>query len=127
AYLFPMPMDSPIALEDETTLVRKARRGDPSAFAVLYRRHATAVHTLAWRLTGDAATAEDITQDTFLRMLQFMNGLRDGEPLRPWLKRVAANAAIDHLRRSGRLVLDDTVEARADGDPSAAIDAETLL
>ena len=122
-------MDSPVTPEDEPTLVRKARRGDASAFATLYHRHASAVHTLAYRVTGNTATAEDITQDTFLRMVQFLGGFRDGEPLRPWLKRVAANAAIDHLRRTGRLVQDDGVETRlhAAGHPSDLAEADGLL
>ena len=122
-------MDSAVAPEDESALVRKARRGDASAFATLYHRHASAVHTLAYRVTGNTATAEDITQDTFLRMVQFLSGLRDGEPLRPWLKRVAANAAIDHLRRTGRLVQDDAIETRihATGHPSDLAEADGLL
>lgn len=122
-------MDPPVTPEDEPTLVRKARRGDASAFATLYHRHASAVHTLAYRVTGNTATAEDITQDTFLRMVQFLGGFRDGEPLRPWLKRVAANAAIDHLRRTGRLVQDDAVETRlhAAGHPSDLAEADGLL
>lgn len=82
--------------------MRKARWGDHDAFATLYRAHANAVHTLARRLTGNPAMAEDITQETFLRMLQFINGFRDGMPLRPWLKKVAANTAIDRMRREAR-------------------------
>lgn len=122
-------MDSFVAPEEESALVRKARRGDSSAFAMLYHRHASAVHTLAYRVTGSTATAEDITQDTFLRMVQFLSGLRDGEPLRPWLKRVAANAAIDHLRRTDRLIQDDTIETRihAMGAPSDLAEADSLL
>lgn len=93
-------MDQPIAREpDEAELVRRARRGDHQAFAQLYSLHARAIHTLAHRLTGDPAAAQDVTQDAFMKMLQFVNGLRSDLPVRPWLKRVAANAAIDRLRR----------------------------
>src|SRR5688500_9612936 len=56
---------------EEAALVRKARWGDHDAFAQLYRAHAKAIHALAYRLTGNAAAAEDITQDTFLKMLGF--------------------------------------------------------
>jgi RNA polymerase sigma-70 factor (ECF subfamily) len=96
-------MDIPAhALLDETTLLRKARWGNHAAFAELYRLHASAIHTLAYRLTSNTAAAEDITQETFLKMLQFLNGIRDDVPLRPWLKKVAANAAIDRLRKERR-------------------------
>ncbi|HET7127354.1 MAG TPA: sigma-70 family RNA polymerase sigma factor [Lysobacter sp.] len=102
----------------ERTLLTRARLGNRQAFEELYARHAPAVHALAFRLTGDRATAEDIAQDTFLRMLKFLGGLRSDQPLRPWLKRVAANAAIDHLRRNRRLQLAD-MEAEWP-DPSAS-------
>lgn len=98
-------MDIPAhALLDEKTLLRKARWGNHAAFAELYRLHASAIHTLAYRLSGNTAAAEDITQDTFMKMLQFLNGIREDAPLRPWLKKVAANAAIDRLRRERRYV-----------------------
>jgi RNA polymerase sigma factor (sigma-70 family) len=89
---------------EEAALLRKARWGDHAAFATLYNAHAKAIHALAYRLTGNAAAAEDITQDTFLKMLGFLSGLRSDAPLRPWLKRVAANAAIDRLRRERRFI-----------------------
>lgn len=123
-------MNSPIAAADEPALVRKARWGDHAAFDELYRLHAAAVYTLAYRLTGNAATAEDITQETFLRMLQFLGGFKEGLPLRPWLKRVASNAAIDRLRRD-RHHLQDEVSAnqiRADaGTAASAAEASSVL
>jgi len=114
-----MHMDQPATDPQlERTLLTRARLGNQQAFAELYARHAQAVHALAYRLTGDRAAAEDIAQDTFLRMLKFLGGLRSDQPLRPWLKRVAANAAIDHLRRNRRLQLAD---AEAEWpDPSAS-------
>ena len=54
---------------DEAELLRAARRGDPEAFARLYQLHAKAIHSLVLRLSGSIETAEDITQDTFERIL----------------------------------------------------------
>src|SRR3546814_8511108 len=57
--------------------------------------------------------------------LQFLGGRLPGTPLRPWLKRVAANAAIDRIRRDKRLVaLDDDDAQPADG-PEPALHAES--
>ncbi len=122
---------------DEAHLVRKARWGDRDAFDALYRLHASAIYTLAYRLGGSAAAAEDITQDAFLKMLQFLGGFRDGMPLRPWLKRVAANAAIDRLRRDRphafEALSDDAVDAGVavdgslDAAPHVRVDADGLL
>jgi len=99
-------MDDPsrVDIAEESRLVRRARWGDGAAFEALYSRHARAVHALALRLTGDPAAAEDVTQDTFLQLLRFLGRMAPDRPLRPWLKRVAANAAIDRLRRARRTV-----------------------
>lgn len=122
---------------DEADLIRKARWGDRDAFDALYRLHASAVYTLAYRLGGSPAAAEDITQDAFLKMLQFLGGFRDGMPLRPWLKRVAANAAIDRLRRDRPhafdVLSDDAEDAGAavggpaDAAPHVRADAAGVL
>jgi len=113
----------------EAALVRKARWGDHDAFAQLYQMHAKAIHALAYRLTGNAAAAEDITQETFLKMLGFLSGLRGDAPLRPWLKRVAANAAIDRLRREQRFVAETNHEEWPDDstDPNESMEVLGML
>jgi len=110
--------DSPrVDIAEEARLVRRARWGSREAFETLYSRHAAAVHALATRLTGNRATAEDVTQETFLQLLRFMDTIAPDRPLRPWLKRVAANAAIDRLRRERAMVeFDDGVAAPAATD-----------
>lgn len=109
---------------DEATLLRAARAGDGDAFARIYRLHAPAIHSLVLRLSGSVETAEDITQDTFIKAMRFLPGLRAELPLRPWLKRTASNALIDQLRRQWRGVSlpDDDVFAAA-GPPTES-DAE---
>lgn len=115
--------------EDEDRLVRRARQGDSQAFACLYHAHAQAVHALALHLTADRQAAEDITQEAFLRMFGFLSGLRPGVPVRPWLKRVASNLAIDHLRRNVRHVEDEEALALLSFSPdqATALDAEAML
>ena len=125
----PYPQAMPSLTEpnpEEAALLRKARWGDHDAFALLYQAHARAIHALAYRLTGNAAAAEDITQDTFLKMLGFLSGLRTDAPLRPWLKRVAANAAIDRLRREQRFVSEADDDAWPDDSASPAENMELL-
>ena len=114
---------------DEGLLVRLARRGDMDAFGSLYRRHARAVHALAWRLTSDRALAEDIVQDAFVRMLGHVDGLDPRRPVLPWLKRVAANLAIDRLRRRWRDLPEDAALAPVAGErpPDAYGEALGLL
>lgn len=109
-------MDEPFRVDitEESRLVRRAGWGDRQAFELLYARHAGAVHALALRLTGRPAAAEDVTQDVFLQLLRFLPRIAPDRPLRPWLKRVAANGAIDYLRRERRLV---ELDPDAEGDP----------
>lgn len=125
-----MDGSSHVHIAEEARLVRRARWGDREAFEAIYSRHAAAIHALALRLTGSPATAEDVTQETFMQLLRFLGGMRPDRPLRPWLKRVAANAAIDRLRRDRRLTEFD--EEAVPGDPvgqgpDAGLDSLGLL
>lgn len=116
-------MDERSEREHEAVLVRRARWGDRDAFAQLYEAHAAAVHSVALRLLGDRTAAEDITHDAFVRLLRFFGGFRQGEPLRPWIKRVAANLAIDRLRRERAHLhadIDDEWADPASGPPCHA-------
>lgn len=125
AHAYSQSMSSlPETNPEEAALLRKARWGDHDAFARLYQAHAKAIHALAYRLTGNVAAAEDITQDTFLKMLGFLSGLRADAPLRPWLKRVTTNAAIDRLRREQRFVAEADDDAWPDDSANPAEDLE---
>ncbi|MCR6662752.1 MAG: sigma-70 family RNA polymerase sigma factor [Luteimonas sp.] len=129
ARIFPV-MDAGLETRgSEADTLRRARRGDAAAFERLYREHAPAIYTLAIRLTGNQTAAEDIVQDTFLRMFGFLSGLRDDAPLRPWLKRVASNLAIDRIRREHRYGSDESLWMLESTDASRddAADADALL
>ena len=64
-------------------------------------------------MTGEPASAEDVLQDTFLRALVQGRAYRGEASLGHWLKRIAANAAIDRLRQARRLVALDGTEVMA--------------
>lgn len=67
----------------------------------LYREHAPFLWGLCYRMTGDAADADDIVQETFVRV-KASPPARTDEPWRPWLVRVAMNLAHDRLRKRKR-------------------------
>lgn len=73
--------------------------------AASYREHERFLWALSYRLTGSAADADDIVQETFVRALE-RPPARTGEPVRPWLARVALNLGRDALRRRKRLAYD---------------------
>ena len=86
---------------DDAELVRRSLRGDEDAFSTLFDRHASRVYALAYRLLGNRAEAEDITQDTFLQALRTLPTLRQPEMFGAWIARIATNASLTMLRRRG--------------------------
>jgi len=55
-----------------------------------------------YRIVGNVADAQDLTQEAFIKALQRQDQLKDGQKAAHWLSRIATNTAIDFLRRSGR-------------------------
>jgi RNA polymerase sigma factor (sigma-70 family) len=109
---------------DDALMERVAAR-DGAAFRSLIDAHAPAVHRLAYRMTGDGAEAEDVTQEAMLRLWEHAARWRPGGPgAGAWLKRVAANLCLDRLRRR-RFASDADVPERVDEAPlaDAAFDA----
>jgi RNA polymerase sigma factor (sigma-70 family) len=88
--------------DDERSLIERAQMGDEGALVELYHHHYASVHSyLAFRL-GDAATADDLTSDVFVRMVRHLDSFRwTGRPLRAWLYTIARNLLTEHYRYDG--------------------------
>ncbi len=86
---------------DEDTLITAARRGDVEAFNRLVLRYQDLVYTVAYRITGNAASASDVTQEAFIAAFRKLHQFR-GEHFKPWLLRIVTNACYDELRRAKR-------------------------
>jgi RNA polymerase sigma-70 factor (ECF subfamily) len=82
----------------EAALVRAAQRGSGEAVEELFARHWRPAYRAALLVTGDAAAAEDITQEAFLSALRALPRFDLRRPLRPWLHRIVVNRAIDWSR-----------------------------
>lgn len=74
-------------------------QGEPGAFDALFSRHAQAVRGYLWRLTGNGAAADDLTQATFLSLVRARGRFEAGRRFTPWLYAIATNAARDWRRR----------------------------
>lgn len=105
----------------EETLLGKIAKGDNKAFEQLLAKALPRVQAIAWRIVKSQAEAEDIAQETFLRLWTQAPTLGD-VPVEPWLYRVASNLAIDRYRRK-KPELMDVLPEHADG----AADAEERL
>jgi len=88
--------------DDDAALVERARAGDAAAFARIVERHQATAFRVAWVLCGNAADAEEATQDAFVKAHGALGRFRTGAPLRPWLLTIAANEARNRRRSSTR-------------------------
>jgi len=99
--------------DDELELVDRCRRGELGAFEELYRAHAGRLYSLAVRMLGNQADAEDLLQEIFLSAHRKLESFRGDAALGTWLYRLAMNQILDHVRsraaRAGQLTdgLDD--------------------
>lgn len=94
-------------------LLRAYGAGNRSAFDAMFRRYAPRIHATALRLTGNWDDAEDVLQETFIRLAAKAGTIRRGEALRAWLYRTAVNLSTDHLRARRKTVSLDTADAQA--------------
>ncbi|MFO7277723.1 MAG: RNA polymerase sigma factor [Pseudomonadota bacterium] len=83
---------------DELALVQQAVRGDVSAFERIMRRYNQRLFRLAVSIVGDAAEAEDVLQDSYVRAYYRLESFAGRSGLGSWLARIVRNQAIDHLR-----------------------------
>jgi RNA polymerase sigma-70 factor (ECF subfamily) len=90
---------------DEQELVVLARTGDTDAFGEIVRHYKFPVLRYLYRLTGDMEKAEDLTQDTFVKAFEGINGLRSQLALKSWLYRIATRTAHSYWRRNRLRVL----------------------
>ncbi len=109
-----MSVSSPaneLASAGESVLVALARTGDRPAFAELVKRRQTTIRHLLRRLSRDQALADDLAQETFLQAWRQLNGLHSIGAFGGWLRQIAVNIWLQHLRRDKQFdALDDTAE-----------------
>jgi RNA polymerase sigma-70 factor (ECF subfamily) len=84
---------------DEAAVLSQARSGNRDAFRSIVERHSRAVFRVAFRLTRSEQDAEDIVQETFLKAYQELGRFEARAGVGTWLYRIAANSAVDLLRR----------------------------
>ncbi|MEN6426008.1 MAG: sigma-70 family RNA polymerase sigma factor [Phycisphaerales bacterium] len=116
-----MENESPSNVE----LMARVGRDDMAALGVLAQRHRVHVLSLAYRLLGDWHEAEDIAQETFLRVRQAARGYEPQAKFTTWLYRIIHNLSMDRHRRAARapLPLEAAQEIQTE-DPSRNSPAE---
>ena len=124
-----MTASTSFAIDVPPSLLARARAGDLAAFEQLYRWFERPVFTLALRMCGSRSEADEILQETMLKLWSGIGGFRGdgGSPFWGWLRQIAVNEALMRLRRERRLALeldgvdaDDIAEDQAPPPPAAA-------
>ena len=87
--------------------VARVKAGDSDGFRMLVDRHSRSVFRLAYRITGNAADAEDVVQETFLRAYRHLDRYEVRSSFATWVNRIAANCALDLLRSRRRVAEPD--------------------
>ena len=86
---------------EDRALIARLQRRDPQALAELYDRYGRAAYSLVLRIVRDKAIAEDLVQETFLRVWNRVHSMdTERGAIGPWLLAIARNRAIDYLRSS---------------------------
>ena len=86
-------------MTDEMAWVVRAQQGSDEAFTHLVETYQTPVYNLCYRMLGEAESAEDASQETFLRAYQHLHRYDRKRPFATWLLSIAAHYCIDRLRR----------------------------
>lgn len=110
--------------EHDGDLVRRVAVGDKEASRALVDRHLRSIVSFAFRMLGDAAEAEDVAQETFLRLWKNADRWEPRARLTTWLHHVARNLCVDRLR-SRRKVASGEVPEHADSRPGASLQLES--
>ena len=88
--------------ESQAELIESCRAGDAESFRALFEIYKDRVYTVALRYSGNPETAEDIAQDTFLKLFSAIRTFRGDSTFEGWLYRLVVNACFDQKRRARR-------------------------
>ncbi len=99
---------------NDNQLIQEILSGDQNAFTVLVRKYQKQVHAFAWRKLGDFHLAEEITQDTFLKVYQNLYSLRDPNSFSGWLLSIAKNCCLAWHRKTHLPI--DSLDAMEDAE-----------
>jgi RNA polymerase sigma factor (sigma-70 family) len=110
----------------DEALMRAVRDGDLGKLGILFERHHLGLFDFLSRMTGDRTTAEDLTQDVFVRMLKYRATFRNDGRFETWMFHIARNARADYFRRRAAVEIDDhAIEATSEAPgPADQIERE---
>lgn len=92
----------PVLMDDAENLIARIKRGDGTAFSLIFEQHHRLVLRFLYGIVGEPGLAEELTQETFLQAYKAINTLKDETKLATWLCGIAKNLAYNALRAARR-------------------------
>ena len=122
-------------MQDEESLVRRAKENDEAALTQLYEENFDKIYRYIVLKTGDRTEAEDMTQQVFLKAFKSISGYRSkGSPFSSWLFRIAHNQMVDYWRKKSKrttVPLEESLVGSSNSNPSSEteqkMDIENLV
>lgn len=112
------PQSTDVAPAEDAEVLSALARGDAATFRTVMARHLPSVLAIARRMLRSDAEADDVSQETLLRLWRNAGSLELGPGgLKPWLRRVVSNLCIDRIRAGRHLVVVDEVPDQAEPPP----------
>ncbi len=108
----------------DADVVRLAQQGREPAYRELVRRYERPVFSLVYRMVRDREVAEDLAQDTFVKVLNHIDRYSPEFKFSSWLFKIANNVAIDHLRR--RRLDTVSIDGAPDATSASEVEASTI-
>lgn len=88
-------------------IMQKVKAGDLSQASILFRKYHRKIYHFLGKMSGDYHAAEDLTQNVFVKMIQYKNSYNPEMNFEAWIYRIARNSFLDHVRQKKTLVYTD--------------------
>jgi len=83
-------------------LVSKAKEGDMTAFESLVRKYQKSIYAFCHRMTGEHQSADDLSQETFVKAYVSLHRFKDGMDFFPWIRKIALNSSLNYIKTRKR-------------------------
>src|ERR1700744_1643761 len=113
-------------METDEQLLQRYAEGDESALVELTKRYFDMIYRYAYRFVRDTALAEDIVQDTFIKMWRSVERFNASMVFKPWLFRIAHNTAIDQLRKKKAVHFSSLLSSTEEGNIEETFSDDTV-
>ena len=84
----------------EQAVIQQCKRNSREAYNLLFKKYEAYIYAICYRYTCSKEDALDLTQDVFIKIYRGMGDFEADRPLQPWIKRIAVNTCLNHVRNA---------------------------